>query len=161
MARDEVHQFEHGFLFRASPCSPLPTPPGVASAVLKACLTGRAIPVFFLENCMPLSQPCHIPGIYIYILIVPCGITTSLDLAIHKYIYRMHFSGARRNCFSCVAVNVFDRCIRYYRARRPGWHLAGPCMPCVVIMRVVDAATLTNNAVIEIMLFLMAKIGPI
>lgn len=32
---------------RASPCSPLPALPGVASAVLTACLTGRAVLVLY------------------------------------------------------------------------------------------------------------------
>ena len=55
----------------------------------------------------------------------------------------------RVGTFSRVAVNFFSRFVRH-RARWLGWHRAGPR---AVNMRAVDAATFTNNVVIEIMCF--------
>ena len=124
-----------------SSCSPTPTLstlPRAASAVLKPCLTG----VFFLD-----FMPHHRLAIHVFFT-VPCGTTTSLDLAIHNCIYRMRASGACRD-FSREAVNIFSRFVRH-RARWLGWHRAGPR---AVNVRAVDAATFTNNVVIESMLF--------
>ena len=121
-----------------SSCSPtptLPTLPRAASAVLKPCLTGVC---FFLEFHAS-SQACHT-----CFFTVPCGIITSLDLAIHNCIYRMRASGACWD-FSRQAVNVFSRYVRH-RARWLGWHRAGPR---AVNMRAVDAATFTKNVMRE------------
>ena len=74
---------------------------------------------------------------------------TSSDLAIHNCIYRMRASRACRDFFLAITANIFSRFVRH-RARWLGWHRAGPR---AVNMRAVDAATFTNNVVIEIMCF--------
>ena len=55
----------------------------------------------------------------------------------------------RLGTFSREAVNVFSRLVRH-RARWLGWHRAGPR---AVNMLAVDAATFTNNVVIECIFF--------
>ena len=55
----------------------------------------------------------------------------------------------RVGTFSRESVNVFSRFVRH-RARWLGWHRAGPR---AVNMRAVDAATFTNNVVIESFFF--------
>ena len=107
---------------RPRPCS---------SRASRACVLG----------CHALSQARHT-----CFFTVPCGIITSLDLAIHNCcIYRMRASGACRDFFS-------RRGERFQSIRPPScplaWHRAGPR---AVNMRAVDAATFTNNVVIESM----------
>ena len=77
-----------------SSCSPnptLPTLPRAASTVVKPCLTG----VCFLKDFMPH----HRLAMHVFYS-PPCGIITSLDLAIRNFIYRMRASGACRDFFS-------------------------------------------------------------
>ena len=77
-----------------SSCSPtptLPTLPRAAAAVLKPGLKGVCVFLGFHA----LSQARHT-----CFFTVPCGIITSLDLAIHNCIYLMRVSGACRDFFS-------------------------------------------------------------